>query len=227
MGKQWKQWQTLFWGGSKITADCDCSHEIQRRLLLGRKAMTNLSSVLKSRYITLPTKVHLVKAMVFPVVTYGCESWTIKKAEHWRIDAFELRCWRRLLRVPWTARRSNQSILKEISPEYSLEGLMLKLQYFGHLMQRTDSFEKTLMLGKIEGRRRRGQQRVRRLDGITDSMDMSLSKLRVLVVDREAWHAAVNGVAKCWTRLSDWTELILKVSKMISGNYRKVHLKWL
>ena len=157
MGKQWKQCQTLFLGGSKITADGDSSHEIKRRLLLGRKAITNLDSILKSRDIPLVTKVHLVKAMVFPVVMYGCESWTIKKAEHRRIDAFELWCWRRLLRVPWIVRRSNQSILEEISPEYSLEGLMLKLklQYFGHLMQRTDSFEKTLMLGKIEGRRRR------------------------------------------------------------------------
>ena len=162
MGKQWKQCQTLFWG-SKITADSDCSHEIKRRLLLGRKSMTNLDSILKSRDITLPKKVHLVKAMVLPAVMYGRESWTIKKGEHLRIDAFELWCWRRLLRVPWTARRSNQSILKEISPEYSLEGLMLKLklQYCGHLMQRTDSLEKTLMLGKIEGRRRRGQQRMR------------------------------------------------------------------
>ena len=158
LGKQWKQWLTLFWGGSKITADCDCSHEIKRRLLLGRKAMTNLDSKLKSRDITLSTKVHLVKAMVFPVVMYGCENWTIRKAECRRIDAFELWCWRKLLRVPWTARRSNQSILKEINLGCSLEGLMLKLkcQYFGHLIQRADSFEKTLMLGKIEGRRRRG-----------------------------------------------------------------------
>ena len=202
------QWKTvpdfIFWG-SKITADGDCSHEIKRHVLFGRKVMTNLDSLFKSRDITLPTKVRLVKAMVFPVAMYGCESWTVKKDESRRIDAFELWCWRRLLRVPWTARRSNQSILKEINPGISMEGIMLKLklQYFGHLMRRVDSLEKTLMLGGIGGRRRRGRQRMRWLDDITDSMDVSLSEFQELVMDREAWRVVIHGVAKGRTRLSD------------------------
>ena len=198
MGKQWKQWQTLFLGAPKSLQIGDCSHEIKRHLLLGRQSMTKLDSILKSRDITLTTKAHLVEAMFFPVVMYGCDSCIIKKAECQITDAFELWCWRKLLRVPWTASISYQSILKEISPEYSLEGLMLKLklQYFGHLMRRADSLEKTLMLGKIEGRRRRWWQRMRWLDGLSNVTGMSLSRIQELVMDREAWSAVVHGVEK-------------------------------
>ena len=214
-------------GGSKITADGDCSHEIKRHLLLGSKVMTNLDSILKSKRHYFATRVRLVKDMIFPIVMYGCESWTIKRAEHQRIDAFELWCWRRLLRVPWTARRSNQSILTEISPGCSLEGLMLKLklQYFGHLMRRADSFEKILLLGNIEGRRIRGRQRMRWLYGITDSMDMGLGELQELVMDREAWRAVVHVATKSWTWLSNWLTLCrMHILKMGQRAYHNANI---
>ena len=228
-------WQ-IEWGKVEVVTDFifldskisqnhgDCSHEIRRCLLFGRKAMTNLDSVLKSRDITLPTKVNRVKAMVFPVVRYGRESWAIMKVEHWRTGDFKLWCWRRLLRVPWTARRLNQSVLKEINSEYSLEGLMvkLKLQYFGHLMWKADSFEKTLMLGKIEGRRRRGWQRMRWLEGLSDSVDKSLSKFREIMKVREAWCAAFHGIAKSQTQLGVWT-----TTGFLSGIRHISYISWI
>ena len=217
MGKWWKEWDFIFWAPKSLQM-VTAAMKSKRHLLLGRKAMANLDSILKSRDITLSTKVHIIKTMVFPVVMYGCKCWTIKKADHWIFDAFNPWCWRRLLNVPWTARRSNQSILKEMSPESSLEGLMLKLklQYFGHLMQRTDSLEKTLMMGKIEGRRRRGRQRRRWLDGINDSMDMSLNQVQDMIKDREACHAAVHRVTKSQIQLSDWRTTNVRAPKQIN-----------
>ena len=215
MTNRWGNSGWLYFGELQNPCRCDCSHEIKRHLLLARKGITNLDRILKSRDIALPTNVCLVKAMVFPVVMYGCESWSINKAEGWRSDAFELWCWKRLLRVTWTARKSNQSILKEINLEYSLKGLMLKLklQYFGHLVRRTDSLEKALMLGKIEVSRRRGRWRMRWLNGITNSMDMSLS------MDRGTWHSVVHGVTKSRTWLSHWTELAIYISSLLRCLY--------